>query len=460
MVNFLKFKNRKLENAFVDDYNKRSLAAMRLGSWLGISLYAVFGFLDILMMPISLHSIWFIRFGIAIPVTFIVFLLTYFNYFRKYMQIAVSINAIILGLGIVSMIAIADESEPGFKFYYAGLMLVIMGICSLFRLRFFYALFSSSVIILGYEVTAVFIQKISQINNMNNNYLVFISNNFFFISANVIGLIAAYYLEYLMRVEFIQQEEIIDKNHDLNTIMKNMQVELELARHIQSNLFPAVAPDLKNVNIHSIYKSMEELGGDFYDFIRFVETDFIGIFISDVSGHGIPAALITSMLKTLNITAGNKKFSPSEFLKYINSHLTGQIGDNFLTAIYMLYNSESMEMKFSRAGHPYPMLIRNDEITHLKSRGGVIGINHGIDFEEISLVLKPGDKILLYTDGLTEEINSTNTPFEETFFNEVLPSICGRSIKEIVELSYRKLIKYKGDEKLNDDVCLVGIEIV
>jgi serine phosphatase RsbU (regulator of sigma subunit) len=460
MKRFLKFKNSTLENSFIKEYNERSLSGMRLGYWLAIILFGLFGFLDALMMPSSFRTILTIRFGLVIPLTFTFFILSYVKSLRKYMQLMVSFNAVVMGLSIVAMIAIADANEPGFKFYYAGLMLVIMGISSLFRLRFFYALISSSLIIMGYEMTAVFIQKISDISSFNSNYMIFISSNFFFISANIVGLLAAYYLEYYMRIEFVQQEEIVEKHQHLSILMKNMKTELELARHIQSNLLPSVCPYLNEMKIHSLYKPMEELGGDFYDYIRFVERNLVGIFISDVSGHGIPAALITSMLKTLNITAGSSKFDPSGFLKYINLHLIDQIGDNYLTAIYMLYNSETKEIKFSRAGHPYPLLIRNGRIEHLTSKGGVIGMYHGVNYEVVSLILEHGDKILLYTDGLTEEINSDKEMFEDTYFNEVLPSIADRSIDDIISCSYQKLIEYKGDDKLNDDVCLVGIEIL
>ncbi len=453
------FKNRNLEKAFIERYNQKSLSTIRIGFWLTIWLYAVFGFLDLHMMPVSYPAIWIIRFGIVIPIALISILLTYLRSLCNHMQGIVSFNSIIMGLGIISMIAVANESEPGFRYYYAGLLLVIMGICSLFRLRFFYSLFSSVVIILGYEFTAIFIQKISSIDSPNNQFLIFVSNNFFFISANVIGLMASYYLEYLMRVEFLQQEEIVDKHQNLNTLMNSMKVELRLAKHIQSQLFPGVCPYMKNVKIHSIYKPMEELGGDFYDYIRFVENNLIGIFISDVSGHGIPAALITSMLKTLNSMAGNNKFSPSAFLKYINLHIIGQIGDNFLTAAYILYDSETRIMKISRAGHPYPLLLRNREIIHLKSKGGIIGINQNIDFEERTIILEPEDKIILYTDGLIEEINPRRIQFEDYYFNEVLPSIMHKPIDEITMLSYQKLIEYKGDDRLSDDVCIVGLEI-
>lgn len=448
------FSNSALENRFISDYNEKTMSATRLGYWLALILYAIFGVLDIIMLPVSYQKVWVIRFCIVIPFTIVVLLLSYIKSLTKYIQIIISFNAVIMGLGIVAMITIAFKSEPGFRFYYAGLMLVIMGICSIFRLRFYYALLSSFAIILGYEVSAIFIQDIDIINNFN-----FISSNFFFLSSNIIGLLAAYYLELSMRVEFIQQEEISERHKEINILMENMNLELDLARHIQTNLLPGICPYLSNIRIHAIYRPMEHLGGDFYDFIRFVETNLIGIFISDVSGHGIPAALITSMLKTLNSTAGTYKFSTSEFLKYINYHITGKIGDNFLTAIYMLYDSESRTLKYSRAGHPYPLLIRNGQIAELGSAGGIIGLNSELTVEEREIKLDPGDKILLYTDGLTEELSPGNIMFENTFFNEILPSVTGNNVEEIITIIYQNLVYFKGDDKLSDDVCIVGIEI-
>jgi hypothetical protein len=460
MGKIFKFKDSKTEISFLEYYNEISLTGMRFGFKLAVILYALFGLLDPLMLPVSYMFSWQIRFGIVIPLTVIFFFFTFLKSLRSYLQVIVSLNAILMGVGIIAMIAAADESEPGYKLYYAGLMLVIMSIPTIFRLRFFHALFSSTVIILGYEVTSIFIQKISAGNGMSYNNIVFISNNFFFISANIIGLIAAYYFEYFTRINFLQHKEIVDKHQHLNQIMKNINVELEMARNIQLELLPTSSPQHKDMKVHAVYKPMEELGGDFYDFIKFQEQNLTGFFISDVSGHGIPAALITGMLKTLIVTSGNSKFFPSQFLKYINSHIINQIGENFLTAVYMLYDSESRVMKLSRGGHPYPLLIRRGEVSDLISKGGMIGIIENSDFEDLSLILEPGDKILLYTDGLTEELNHSNEMFEETLFQVVLPRLVSMSVEDIVSALWERLVEFKGDDKISDDICIVGIEIV
>jgi serine phosphatase RsbU (regulator of sigma subunit) len=165
------------------------------------------------------------------------------------------------------------------------------------------------------------------------------------------------------------------------------------------------------------------------------------------------------MLKTLIVTSGRSKFYPSQFLKYINSHIIKQIGENFLTAVYMVYDSESRVVKLSRGGHPYPLLIRRGVVSDLMSKGGMIGVLENSDFEEISVILETGDKILLYTDGLTEELNHHGEMFEDTFFKDVLPSIINLPVEDIVSVSWERLVEFKGDDRISDDVCIVGIEI-
>lgn len=456
----MKFSNLHVEKAFIKDYDRQAVTAMRLGLWMAVILYAVFGILDYFLMPLSYGKIWIIRFVIVLPVILFTLFLTYIKSVNRYLQVIMSVSSILMGLGIVSMIAISHESEPGFRFYYAGMMLVIMAICSMFRLRFFYALISSLVIIAGYEITAVFIQKIMNWGILSLNGLIFINNNFFFISSNIIGLIAAYYAEYSMRVQFVQQEEIKEKHEDINSLLNSMKNELELARQVQSRLLPDICPYLPGMRISSLYKPMEELGGDFYDFIMFQEKMVVGLFISDVSGHGMPAALITSMLKTLNRTAGNLRLSTSGLLDYINVHLTGLIGNNFLTAVYAIYDSESRIFRFSRAGHPYPVLIRNGEIKHLKSGGTIIGLDPLIKYNEISLLLEKGDKIFLYTDGLTEETDDSDMFFEDLLFSEVLPSLSQVTIEDIISASYSRLIEFHGSDKFQDDICILGFEVI
>lgn len=460
MKTFLRFSSRSFEKAFIGHYDELAIPAMRLGYWVALILFALFSILDYYLMPKSYEKMWFIRFAIVLPVATLAYILSFIKTLRQYMQGIVTLSSIVMGLGIVAMMAIADSIELGYRYYYAGMMLVIMGICSLFRLRFYYALFTTLVILAAYEYNSIVIQGMISggINTINTR--IFINNNFFFISSNIIGLIAAYYVEVFSRTEFIQQEDIADKHRDIVVLLERMKRDLELARQIQARLLPESSPSYPGVKFSMLYKPMEELGGDFYDFIKFQETNIVGIFISDVSGHGLPAALVTTMLKALNNTSGSIKFSTSGFLGYINMHLTGQIGDNFLTAIYAVYDTESRVLKFSRAGHPYPVLIRKGVISDLVSEGGAIGIDSYMKYEEISMQLESGDKILFYTDGLIEETNNSREMFMDIYFSKVLPALSLMRIDDVVNISYRHLIEFSGSEKFTDDICVLGFEVL
>lgn len=270
---------------------------------------------------------------------------------------------------------------------------------------------------------------------------------------------AAYFMERYMRIDYVQQVDIADKHRDIMMLIEKMKRDLELARQIQSRLLPESSPSYPGIRFSMLYKPMEELGGDFYDFIKFQEQNLAGIFISDVSGHGLPAALITTKLKALNTTSGNLKFSPSGFLGYLNTHLSGEIGDNFLTAIYAVYDTDKRTLNYARAGHPYPVLIRDGVVSELYSVGGAIGINSYMKFEEVTLQLVPGDKVIFYTDGLTEESNSSREMFMDTFFQKVLPALSFMKIDDVVSISYRRLIEYSGGERFDDDVCILGLEV-
>lgn len=460
MKGFLKFGSPAFEKAFILNYDEKAIPAMRLGFWVGAILYALFGILDYFLMPVSFVKIWFIRFALIIPFCSGMTALSYAKSLRRYMQSCFSLSAMAMGLGIVAMMAIADPSEPGYRYYYAGMMLVIMGICSLLKLRFFYALFSILAILAAYEYTAVEIQGMIREGIDSLNTRIFINNNFFFVSCDIVGLMAAYYFEKSSRTEFIQQQEISERHSDIVSLLDKMKTDLELARQIQTRLLPDSSPAYPGIRFSMLYKPMEDLGGDFYDFIRFQEQNIIGIFISDVSGHGLPAALVTTMLKALNNTSGSIKFSTSGFLGYINTHLTGQIGDNFLTAIYAVYDTESRVLKFSRAGHPYPVLIRKGVISELVSGGGAIGIDSYMKYEESSIRLEPGDKVLFYTDGLVEETDNSQEMFMDSYFQRVLPALSSLKIDDVVAISYRRLIEFSGREKFNDDICVLGFEIL
>lgn len=185
----------------------------------------------------------------------------------------------------------------------------------------------------------------------------------------------------------------------------------------------------------------------------------LGIFISDVSGHGVAAALITSMLKTLIETSGKYKLSPSSLLQFINEKLSGLTGGNFLTAFYGIYNHESRSLTFSRAGHTYPLLIRHGKIIEIQSPGKILAMNKEMAFEEACIKLQKGDRVIFYTDGLTEAINAQGVMFEEKLSGILLQNP-EESIESLISRVHLELSAFMEDRDFEDDVCVVGLEIL
>lgn len=203
----------EIEEIYYDDFYRISLPIVRVALVLGICLYSLFGILDIWIVPIHKNAVWIIRYAIVCPALAAVLVMTYFDIFKKYMQSVLSVVGFMAGIGIVFMIGISVESEPGFKFYYAGLMLVIIWIYSLVRLRFIYATAVSLLITVGYEINAVFVNGLLA---TPDNRMVFINNNFFFIGANILGMFACFTIEWYMRKNFLLREEI-NKANNLNS---------------------------------------------------------------------------------------------------------------------------------------------------------------------------------------------------------------------------------------------------
>lgn len=255
-----------------------------------------------------------------------------------------------------------------------------------------------------------------------------------------------------------QKQKIEEKKNIIEQKNNQLIQDLKLAQQIQRNLIPEIPPVFPGLKIASLYKPMEEVGGDFYDFVKVREAHYLGIFISDVSGHGVPAALITSMLKTLIETAGAHRVYPKNLLEYVNQKIIGHTSGNFLTAFYGLYNRETRELVYSRAAHPYPVIIRGETLITLEGRGKMLGIWPDPELSEVRLTLCAGDKLILFTDGLLEATNFAGLEYTD-FFEQDLMKMRHLPIDELVEGIYNGLIHFAETWHFDDDICIVGIEI-
>ena len=207
-----------LEERFRDDHFEKSLPVVRLALWLEIIICALFGILDIWIVPETKVVIWTIRFIIMIPFSLLVFFFTYSKAFKRYMQFVLSVDGVVTGYGIIAMIMFSKPTELGFQFYYAGLLLAIMWYYTLLRLRYVYATITSLIVLLGYEVVAIGFQNLLTGPQSQIGIPVFLNNNFFIISSIIVGSISGLTLEIYIRKDFLKRMEIEKANEKLKKL--------------------------------------------------------------------------------------------------------------------------------------------------------------------------------------------------------------------------------------------------
>ncbi|MEO8217984.1 MAG: PP2C family protein-serine/threonine phosphatase [Acidobacteriota bacterium] len=233
-----------------------------------------------------------------------------------------------------------------------------------------------------------------------------------------------------------------------------VQSELSTARTIQLSIIPREAPRLEGATIAAFYRTASDVGGDFYDFLQ-DDDGWIGLFIADVSGHGIPAALLASMLKMALATQSDHIREPARLLSALNQLLCGRMERNFITAAYAAIDTKSWTMLVAGAGHPRPLLRRAKEsISELRTSGPVLGRFKQAGYDEVSAVLNPSDALVLYTDGLTEMQAKTGEQWGETrLFNS--PSLRGAEGERGLQDLVREASDWSETDQFDDDVTLV-----
>jgi serine phosphatase RsbU (regulator of sigma subunit) len=182
--------------------------------------------------------------------------------------------------------------------------------------------------------------------------------------------------------------------------------ELDIARKIQETIIPVEIPRFTGIDVAVRYRFYEEVGGDFFDFIRIDDARF-GVFIADVSGHGIPAALISSMLK-ISLTAQKANAaSPAMILEGIYELIIDKLGGQFVTASYAFFDMESRTMLYSSAGHVTAYIWKGEggPAVGLESTGRMLSALSSPRCSVRSVALGAGDRIVMYTDGITENRN-------------------------------------------------------
>jgi sigma-B regulation protein RsbU (phosphoserine phosphatase) len=182
--------------------------------------------------------------------------------------------------------------------------------------------------------------------------------------------------------------------------------ELATARKIQMAALPRTNPNLAGLEVAAVYTPASDVAGDFYDFLE-LENGGLGVFIADVSGHGVPAALVASMLKIALATQSEKASSPARILSALNTLFCGRLERQFITAAYVHIDPAAGMLVAASAGHPPPILRHGGTSEEIIVAGVVLGRFRDAHYEEVTRSFNSGDTLVLYTDGVTETMNRT-----------------------------------------------------
>jgi sigma-B regulation protein RsbU (phosphoserine phosphatase) len=232
--------------------------------------------------------------------------------------------------------------------------------------------------------------------------------------------------------------------------------ELEIARRIQSSILPEEMPHLEGLQVAARYLPMSEVAGDFYDFLV-VDDRRVGVLIADVSGHGVPAALVASMMKVAIAAQFEHAHDPAKVMAGLNSVLSGKFQGQFVTAAYLFLDLEKRTGQYSAAGHP-PLLhycAANQQVQGVVENGLILGVMPFATYESRPIQLDEGDRFLLYTDGVVEA-SRAGEEFGEARVMNVLAKT--RMADEICRSVSNEVAAWT-QGVAGDDITVVAVEV-
>jgi sigma-B regulation protein RsbU (phosphoserine phosphatase) len=244
--------------------------------------------------------------------------------------------------------------------------------------------------------------------------------------------------------------------------LSSIENELAIARQLQFAILPTTTPELRNLRIAAVYEPMTAVAGDFYEYLP-VDEYRSGFLVADVSGHGVPAALIASMIKVAVQSVAAFADDPSELLRRLRDILSAQLQGQFVSAAYLWIDTESRIARYSAAGHP-PLLCwcaACRRLARLESNGSLFGSPVDIDFPVREIAFVRGDRFLLYTDGFSEPENAAGESFGDQRVEQILHDNPSRSASELSLLLLSELRGWPPTSiTQQDDVTFLVIDVL
>jgi sigma-B regulation protein RsbU (phosphoserine phosphatase) len=234
--------------------------------------------------------------------------------------------------------------------------------------------------------------------------------------------------------------------------------ELSIARQIQESILPRERPRVAGLDVAARYRPMTAVAGDFYDFVE-VDSQRIGILVADVSGHGVPAALIASMVKVAIAAQKQHADRPAAVLAGMNETLCGRLGSQYVTAAYLYVDLGAGITRYGAAGHP-PLLCwrpKRGRVDEIQENGLPLGLMDVAQYTDVEQALEGGERFVMYTDGLVEATNAAGDFFELARVKEALTAEAGIGADAFADLLIGRQAAWSG-QTATDDLTLVVVD--
>jgi sigma-B regulation protein RsbU (phosphoserine phosphatase) len=259
--------------------------------------------------------------------------------------------------------------------------------------------------------------------------------------------------------------------HQLSHYQEELQDALQSAAHIQHKLIPTRQPSYDNLLYSWEFMPCKQVGGDLFNIVQ-LDEQTVMTYLIDVSGHGISSAMVTvSVHQSLSRHTGQlvkrpterppfyEITSPRRVLQELETEYPFERFEEFFTISYLLINPHTGHIRYSNAGHLPPLLLRRDGgVERLNAGGTIIGVGNLVDFEEGEARLNPGDRLFMYTDGITEHCDETGEAYGEERFLEQLLSRRDMPLDDVTQNALIAMREFGGSTLPIDDVTLLGIE--
>jgi serine phosphatase RsbU (regulator of sigma subunit) len=238
---------------------------------------------------------------------------------------------------------------------------------------------------------------------------------------------------------------------------ETLERELRLARAIQMRMLPAVLPAVPGYDLGAVSAPARTVGGDFYDVFP-LDSDRVAVAIGDVSGKGIPAALLMGLICALLRVEARHGGSPEEVVQRVNGHLLDRKFTEFVSLLYGVLYTRSGEFSYVRAGHELP-IISNSHSVHPVRLGQSLplGLFEELTLDSQTIRLSPRSTLLLYTDGVTEAFNPKEGPFGDARLLEILAAGSHDSSQALCNSILEKVLAYQGSSVMSDDITIVAL---